>query len=130
MKNKDPQAIDSQVLKLTGKAELPKPLEIGHNYLVSIKGSITAKTESDNNDGSSTFYYKFEPVAIEVIDEKGERIQAKDTRRKSQMLRSCIWKRWQESGEDIDDKEFYNNLMEKIIGRVIEGSEFKSEFNN
>ena len=125
---KDPEAKNSHILKLTGKAELPKSLEISNNFKITISGSITAITESDNDDGSRTFYYKFEPVVIEVIDEKGERIRTKDTRKKSQLLRSCIWRRWQDSGEDIDQDKFYDNFMDKIISRVIEGEDFKSEY--
>ena len=58
---KYPEQKDSYVLKLGGKAELPNPLTIGHNYKITIDGSITAITESDNDDGSHTFYHKFQP---------------------------------------------------------------------
>ena len=125
---KDPQQTNSYVIKLMGKAELPNELEIGHNYSVSIQGSITAKTESDNEDGSSTFYYKFEPVVVEVITEKGERIRAKDTRGMSKQLRSCIWKNWQDANENIDFEDYYQSEMKRIIKAEIEGFEFKSGY--
>jgi len=120
--------LDSQVLKLTGKAELPKPLTIGHNYEIKLNGSITGINKSDNNDGSFTYYHKFEPILVEVITEKGERIKAKDTRRKSQMLRSCIWKTWQDSKKNIEFEKYYDDRMSQIIRSVIEGEEFKNNY--
>ena len=43
MTTKDKNTQDDWLIKLSGKAALPKPLEIGHNYKIEIEGSITEK---------------------------------------------------------------------------------------
>jgi len=119
--NKDPKAINDYYLKISGKAEIPEPATIGHNYSVNISGSITSKTEEDNEDGTSSFYFKFEPILVELLTPLGKTLKAKDTRRKSQMLRSCIWKEWQETQSDQEFKKYYENRMSDIIKKIIDG---------
>lgn len=115
MTTKDKNSINSYILKLSGKAEIPKPLEIGHNFKIKIDGSITAITESDNDDGSRTYYYKFEPVLVEMVTEKGETIKAKDVRSRSRQLRSRLWGIWQEQNIVGEFENFYDEAMKKII---------------
>jgi len=117
----DKNAINSHILKLTGKAEIPEPLKIGFNYKTEIQGTCEGINEEDNHDGTHNYYYKFEPVLVELIKETGERIKAKDTRRKSQMLRSCIWKEWQETQVNQEFEDYYDNRMTEIIRKIIEG---------
>ena len=69
---------NSFVVKFSGKAEIPTNLEIGFNYLISAQGTVTSLTESDNDDGTHTIYYKFEPVHVDMISDKGEKIKIKD----------------------------------------------------
>ena len=113
---KDPEKQDSYILKLSGKAELFAPLTIGHNVKTTIEGSITAETISDNQDGSHTHYFKLEPIIVEAITEKGERLRAKDTRSRSQQLRSLLVKKWRESTENITQDEYYDREMVRIMG--------------
>ena len=110
--------MDSYAIKLTGTAELPEPLEIGHNYAVSLQGSITAETISDNEDGSKTHYYRFRPVMVEVVRPKGERLRAKDTRSRSQQLRAWLFRLWREenSGESFDD--YYDRRMLDVMQKL------------
>lgn len=112
---KDITKQDSWVIKLSGKAELPKPLKISHNFKLEISGSITAITEQDNDDGSRTYYYKFEPVLVEGIDEKGERIKAKDVRKTSQRMRSRSWLYWKENNVNMSDDDFWNWFGSGVI---------------
>ena len=106
---------DSFVIKLSGKAELGEPLKIGHNFRVLLEGSIVEETIADNEDGSRTHYFKFRPVIVETIDEKGERLRAKDTRSRGQQLRSQLWREWKEGNEDITVEEHYEREMLKIM---------------
>jgi len=112
---KDPEAQDSYVLKLSGKAELPKELEIGHNIKTTLEGSIVSETIEDNDDGSHTHLYKFKPVYVELINEKGERLRAKDTRSRGQQLRAQLWKEWREANEPIGFDEYYDREMLQIM---------------
>ena len=76
--------INSHILKLTGKAELPKELELGFNYKVTIDGSVTETTTVDNENGTVDVIYKFLPVLVETLTPKGERLKLKDVRKESQ----------------------------------------------
>lgn len=111
----DPEKRNTLVLRLSGKAELPSELKIGFNYLVHLQGTITALTESDNNDGSHTFYYKFQPILVELITETGETLKLKDARSLSQRLRACFWKDWQDENVNCEFEDFYARLMQELI---------------
>lgn len=107
--------MDNYALKLSGKAELPEAITIGHNFRIICEGSIVSETIEDNDDGTKTHYYKFKPVIVETIDEKGTRLHAKDTRSRSQQLRSLLWKIWRETNEPIEFEQFYEDRMLEII---------------
>jgi hypothetical protein len=120
---KDETLRNDHVLKLTGKAELPNSLEIGTNYEVKIKGSITSLTEADKFDGTHVIYYKFEPVLIEVINEIGKTLKLKDKRRVSQKIRNMAWKEFDslpptEMGEYHEFEDVYEELGYVIMSKM------------
>ena len=41
---------DSYYLKVSGKAEIPHPITIGHNFHTSLEGSVISETISDNEE--------------------------------------------------------------------------------
>lgn len=112
---KDPETKDSYVIRLSGKAELPKPLAIGQNIKTTLEGSITSETIEDNDDGSHTHIYKFQPVYVETLTEKGERMRAKDTRSRSQQLRALFFRKWRESNEPKTFEEYYDEKMLRLL---------------
>lgn len=118
--------INSHILKLTGRAELPKELEISANYHISLEGAITQATKSDNDDGTCNMIYTFKPVRVEVLNHLGERIKAKDTRQKSQLLRARLWKQWTNSKSEKSFDDYYDHLMNNLIIHVEEISEMYS----
>ena len=109
------QPINEHVIKLTGKASLPEALIIGENYRMTMNGTVTAKTESDNHDGTSILYYKFEPINVELVNDLGESIRSRDTRSNSVLLRSLLWKRWKDSGSGIEFEDFYDGVMNQVM---------------
>jgi hypothetical protein len=111
----DPEKTNDYFVKLTGKGNIESPLEIGHNYELRAKGTITSFTESDKNDGSHTIFYKYEPVNIELVDDLGEAIRAKDTRSYSQLFRARMWKQWQNAQSDLSFEDWYGRLMQRLI---------------
>ena len=111
----DPEKTNDHFIKLSGKANIPEGLEIGHNYEVSAQGTITSKTESDKNDGSHVNYYKFEPVLVEILNDKGESIRAKDTRSMSKKLRGLVYGRWSNMAADIEEEKYYENFMYGVM---------------
>lgn len=105
------KTINSYYLKLSGKAELPKELEIGNNYSLALHGTITSTTDHDNHDGTIDRSFKFEPVKCEVLNELGEVIKAKDTRGEGQKTRAWMYKHWQEGDYgDMDFDTFYHKM--------------------
>lgn len=105
---KDPTAVNDYLIKLSGKAEIPEALEIGNNYEINAKGTITNINEQDKDDGSRVYSYKFEPVIIEIINETGKSLKAKDTRTDSKLWHSQMYVKWKESQTNMTDDEFYH----------------------
>jgi hypothetical protein len=107
--------MDSYIIKLSGKAELPQPLELSHNFRVLLEGSIDGKGEDDNGDGTRTHYYRFKPVKVEAITELGERIVAQDTRSRSVQLRALLFKRWREENSPERFEDYYDRRMVQLM---------------
>lgn len=103
--------IKSHILQLQGKVELPQEIGGGHNYHVSVSGSITSIAESDNEDGTWNRTYKFRPVKLELLDALGKTIVAKDARKQSQLTRGLVRKLWLERQSPLEEEEFYNRVM-------------------
>lgn len=120
---KDPERDNDFFVKLTGKGNIPSELIIGHNYELRAKGTVTSFTESDKNDGSHTVFYKFEPVTIELVDDLGKAIQAKDTRSMSQLFRARMWKQWQDIPNDLSFEQWYERIMMRMIQAAPEVAE-------
>lgn len=106
--------INSHILKISGKSELPNEIEIGHNYHLSLEGSVNSMTEIDNEDGTRNRIYSFRPVKLDLLNSKGETLKLKDTRTKSQLFRGRIYKIWS-NNNDMSFEEYYNDLMNNLI---------------
>lgn len=101
-------------IRLSGKANIPLPLSIGHNFTVVSDMSITGENKTDNEDGTFSITWKAEPITCEVTKDNGEKIKAKDTRSESQLTRSLIWKRWVNAASPYEFDTLYQEC-----GRVI-----------
>lgn len=110
--------LSEYVLKLTGKVSLPEQLEVAQNYHVAIDGSVTAVTTADNQDGTFTAYYKFEPVKVDMLNPLGKTIKGKDTRSMSKKLRAKIWLKWESSNSGQEFEEYYEKEMTEIIRSI------------
>jgi hypothetical protein len=115
---RDPTLKNDLVVKFVGKAEIPSELQIGKNYLIHATGTITAFTEADKNDGTHVIYYRFEPVHIDMIDERGEKIKLKDPRKNSQKIRNFLWKVWSQNGYVEDFESVYDESTFVIMSRA------------
>lgn len=115
--------ISSHILKISGKSELPKEVTIGHNYHLSLEGSITSFTETDNEDGSHNRIYSFKPIKLDLLTETGESLKLKDTRSKSQLFRGRMWKQWQNNADNLSFEEWYERLMDNLIQMAPEVAE-------
>lgn len=103
--------ISSHVLRISGKAELPNEIEIGHNYHISMSGSVTDFKEADMENGTRSRTYTFKPVKVELLDPLGKTLKLKDPRKMSQLFRQSAWKMWKDSASNIDFDTFYERLV-------------------
>ena len=96
---------DLYFIKLNGKANIPVPLSIGHNFHVISDCSITQEQKDDNEDGTMSITYKAEPITCEISQDNGQTIKAKDPRKNSQKIRNTLWKHYFNEGivEPFDD---------------------------
>lgn len=99
---------DSYFIKLRGKAEIPKELEISHNFRLLLEGSIDESGKKDNQDGTFDHSYTFKAVKVEAITETGETIKAKDTRSDSKLWHAQLYMKWKEADTNLDADEFYH----------------------
>lgn len=111
----DLEKTNDYFVRLSGKANIPEPLEIGKNYKLVTQGTVTSFTESDLNDGRHVIYYKYVPITMETIDDLGEAIRAKDTRSLSSLFRARLWKEWNKNPEGRTFEEFYETVMQRLI---------------
>jgi ribosomal 50S subunit-recycling heat shock protein len=107
--------INEYILKLTGAASLLEPLENDKDYLISVDGSIVKKSEEPNDDGTMNITFTFKPKTIEILKDNGQTIKSKDIRRNSQKLRAMIYYLYQESGTEMEQEEFYDKFMGKLM---------------
>lgn len=110
--------INSHILKLTGKCELPSGIEIGHNYTVTLRGSIVSEQESDNEDGTHNKSYSFRPITGEIVSEDGESLKLKDNRSNSTLIRQLMYKRWVNAASNIAFEDFYDGVCREIMQSI------------
>lgn len=112
--------MDSYFIKLTGKAELPKPIEISNNFRVLLEGSIVSEKISDNDDGTKDHAFEFKPILVATIDKLGETIKAKDTRGRSVQMRMTLRKEWVDGIDSREFEDYYDARMLELIKKIIE----------
>lgn len=105
-------------IALRGNANISECLEIGKNYRIVSEGSITEKKEVDNFDGTKNTTFRFEPVVIEIKDELGTTIRARDPRKNSQKIRSFLFKIYSDEGYTEDFDSFYDAATQEILSTM------------
>lgn len=116
--------VDSYMLKLSGKCELPEAIENCTNYDVLLKGSVISVADADNHDGTVNRVYTFKPITGEILRNNGESLKLKDTRSISQLMRSLIYKKWVNAASSLTFDEYYERMgygimrdMDELIDR-------------
>jgi len=106
--------INSHILKISGNAELPNELILGNNYETTLQGTVVKSQDSDNHDGTFDRLYTIKPIMVELIDDKGESIKAKDTRSESQLFRGLLKKIWIDKNIDMEFETFYSLVYKRL----------------
>ncbi len=100
--------INSHILRIMGKSELPHEIDETANYHISINGFINKVEFHDNEDSTWDKIYTFKPINVEVLDETGKTIKLKDPRSDSQKVRFNLHRIWSEEGIIVPFDKFYH----------------------
>ena len=112
--------MDNHVLKITGVSELPEPLQMRTEYLLSVKAGINEIRKKDNEDGTFTYTYPAKQISVEVLKKTGEIIKTKDFTKQSQRMRLAIENL---RPDGIDKEIFYQdtmNNMRRFLPEILE----------
>ena|SRR3990167_4339886 len=113
--------INSYSIRLSGRAEIPEDLDEAKNYKMIIEGSIPKTEFHDNQDGTHDKILTLKAIKVEVVDDIGKSIKAKDTRGKSQLFRARLWKEWSKLDDTkLDFNDWYDAMMINLIQVVDE----------
>ena len=107
--------INSHKLRILGTVELPQAIGEGKNYHVSVEGEVRGSSIDTNDDGTFDKTYKLKIATLELLNEKGQVMKAKDRRKMSQRLRGAIYFYGTENDPDVPEEKFYEQTMGKII---------------
>lgn len=107
--------MDNFFLKLTGKVNVPKNFEIGHNYRVVLDGSVTNEQKSDNEDGTFTYTATFEPIIAEIKKDHGEMVRSKDRRSWSTKIRHMLYRIWEANDDPRPHEQAYEDTMKYVV---------------
>ncbi len=101
----------SNSLQLSGRFEIPSPLETGHIYACGIELKVNKKEEVDLENGELEYIFKAKPIRGEVMTDLGKiRFEKKSSQ--SQKLRGQLIHIAEEA--QIDGNEFYESTLVDI----------------
>jgi len=109
---------NDHIIKFTGSASLPEPLEYQHNYKIIIDGEVRGADPRPNDDGTQNIIYPVRLITAEVLKDDGKTIKSKDRSSKSKKLRGAIYFFKEEHYPDEDEEEFYDKAMGLAIKNI------------
>lgn len=107
-------------IRLSGKANIPKELELGHGYKVLLDGEVVSATDHNNQDGTYDVIYSFKPALCEIQTDHGEVIKAKDMRSRSTQLRFLFKRYWEADPSSLDADDAYDRFMVYVMKNIPE----------
>lgn len=107
--------INSYFLKITGRVNIPEPVELDKNYLISMNCSVTAENKVTNEDGTYDIVFKIEPQTAEVLKSNGQIIKAKDPRKNSVKIRNLLHRIWSDKNIAVDFEDVYTRVINRIL---------------
>lgn len=111
---------DTYFIKIQGKANIPEPLNIGHNFKIVADCSITQEQKDDDERGGFDITYKAEPIIVEIIKDNGEVVKGKDPRKNSVRIRNFLWKTYFNEGGIQDFDQVYDEATWVILSMMPE----------
>jgi hypothetical protein len=107
--------METYYVKITGKANIPTPLAIGHNYKLIADCSITSETRTDSENGDYDITFKVEPITVEIGKDNGETVKAKDPRKNSTKIRNLLYFKWKEINEAVEFDDYYTRFTNTVL---------------
>lgn len=114
--------MNSHAIKLTGKFEIPTPLEIDKSYDLRLRVGISGISKQSQENGEYEFVYKAVPEFGEVEKESGEVIRLQDKKKQSVKLRAQLAQIGTDRG--LDPEVFYEATMVKFRHYTLEILDF------
>ncbi len=105
--------MNSYTLKIGGTSEIPTTLEMGHDYVVAGKLSVTSIEKIDQENGEFEFCHKSKLHSIELVNKLGKTVKGKAKGSQSQKLRWSIM-------EKENTEDYYQLVMSKLIENLDE----------
>ena len=56
--------INSHSIRISGKAELEKAMQLGEDYTLTVEGQVVKEENIDNHDGTVDRVYVFKPTIV------------------------------------------------------------------
>lgn len=107
---------NSYFIKISGKANIPEPLELGNGYKVALEGEITASSDFNLQDGTFDRTYTYRPALATVEDDKGHVVKAKDIRSNSTKLKRLAYHYWEaDKDSNLSVDEDYDLVMKQVF---------------
>lgn len=113
------EEINERILKLTGTANLPRDLQIGHDYTIALQVNVNASETRNNEDGTCDVIFKCRPTGeIIITKDYGEKMVLKSRNSVSKRIRNSLFYKWTELGLEGDFQEWYESIGSKIIANL------------
>lgn len=109
---------NSYFVKISGKANIPEPLELGNGYKIVLEGEITASSDFSLQNGTFDRTFTYKPALATIEDDKGRVIKAKDLRSRSSQIRRMLYRAWEVDPGETDHEEDYDRTMKYILAHI------------
>jgi hypothetical protein len=108
--------VNEYILSLRGKASIPSPLLLDHDYTITSTGTCRRITTTPTDTGTVDHTYTFEPLTSEITDELGKVVEAKKKSKMSTAMRFQIIPIMRDLMPDVEDDETnYETAMHWIM---------------
>lgn len=120
--------MNSHAIKISGTFELPKGLELDHDYSIALEAQIMAVNKTSEQDGTFSYTYHAKPSTGQILSDKGEVTKLIDRKKQSSLLRSQLG--FIAADRGIEPQEFYEKTMIDFRHNLLAILDFISSLDN
>jgi hypothetical protein len=104
--------MDTQSVRLSGKFNIPEPIEIDNSYTLTLEGSVVSISKFSQENGEYEICYHIKPSHGEITGKGGKTAKLTQKTRHSLILRRLLAQIAQDRGIDAD--LFYGQVMASL----------------